>query len=91
MPQSANYDVIVIGTSQGGRFLPITFAKAGRKVAVVERGHLGGVCVNAGCTPTKNVSRSERMAIKLWPTCTLLPGFTLRRVTTPSISATIVQ
>jgi hypothetical protein len=34
MPQSANYDVIVIGTSQGGRFLPATFAKADRKVAV---------------------------------------------------------
>lgn len=62
MPQSANYDVIVIGTSQGGRFLPITFAKAGRKVAVVERGHLGGVCVNAGCTPTKTMVASARVA-----------------------------
>src|SRR6266550_1614763 len=38
MPQAANYDVIVIGTSQGGRFLPMTFAKAGRKVAVIEYG-----------------------------------------------------
>jgi pyruvate/2-oxoglutarate dehydrogenase complex dihydrolipoamide dehydrogenase (E3) component len=38
MPQATKYDVIVIGTSQGGRFLPITFAKAGRKVALVERG-----------------------------------------------------
>ena len=62
MPQTANYDVIVIGTSQGGRFLPITFAKAGRKVAVVERGHLGGVCVNAGCTPTKTMVASARVA-----------------------------
>jgi Pyruvate/2-oxoglutarate dehydrogenase complex, dihydrolipoamide dehydrogenase (E3) component, and related enzymes len=62
MPESANYDVIVIGTSQGGRFLPITFAKAGRKVAVVERGHLGGVCVNAGCTPTKTMVASARVA-----------------------------
>jgi pyruvate/2-oxoglutarate dehydrogenase complex dihydrolipoamide dehydrogenase (E3) component len=55
-------NVIVIGTSQGGRFLPITFAKAGRKVAVVERGHLGGVCVNAGCTPTKTMVASARVA-----------------------------
>jgi pyruvate/2-oxoglutarate dehydrogenase complex dihydrolipoamide dehydrogenase (E3) component len=62
MPESANYDVIVIGTSQGGRLLPITFAKAGRKVAVVERGHLGGVCVNAGCTPTKTMVASARVA-----------------------------
>src|SRR6266567_9474356 len=62
MPQSANYDVIVIGTSQGGRFLPIALAKAGRKVAVVERGHLGGVCVNFGCTPTKTMVASARVA-----------------------------
>jgi pyruvate/2-oxoglutarate dehydrogenase complex dihydrolipoamide dehydrogenase (E3) component len=62
VPQSANYDVIVIGTSQGGRFLPGAFAKAGRKVAVVERGNLGGVCVNAGCTPTKTMVASARVA-----------------------------
>jgi pyruvate/2-oxoglutarate dehydrogenase complex dihydrolipoamide dehydrogenase (E3) component len=46
---AATYEVIVIGTSHGGRFLPIAFAKAGRKVAVVERDHIGGVCVNVGC------------------------------------------
>ena len=62
MPSPANYDVIVIGTSQGGRFLPIAFAKAGRKVAVVERGPLGGVCVNFGCTPTKTMVASARVA-----------------------------
>jgi choline dehydrogenase-like flavoprotein len=33
-----SYDVIVIGTGQGGRFLPLDLAKAGRKVALVERG-----------------------------------------------------
>src|SRR5437899_939264 len=62
MPQATKYDVIVIGTSQGGRFLPIVFAKAGRKVAVVERGHVGGVCVNVGCTPTKTMVASARVA-----------------------------
>src|ERR1700751_5750011 len=62
MPQATKYDVIVIGTSQGGRFLPGAFAKAGHKVAVVERGHLGGVCVNAGCTPTKTMVASARVA-----------------------------
>src|SRR5260370_40056851 len=55
MPQATNYDVIVIGSSQGGRFLPMTFAKPGRKVAVVESGHLGGVCVYFGCTSTKTL------------------------------------
>src|SRR5438105_11902800 len=62
MSQATKYDVIVIGTSQGGRFLPIVFAKAGRKVAVVERGHVGGVCVNVGCTPTKTMVASARVA-----------------------------
>src|ERR1700758_5728224 len=56
------YDAIVIGTSQGGRFLPIELAKAGQKVALVERGQLGGVCVNTGCTPTKTMVASARLA-----------------------------
>jgi len=62
MPQATNYDAIVIGTSQGGRLLPIALAEAGRKVALVERGHLGGVCVNVGCTPTKTMVASARVA-----------------------------
>src|ERR1700745_2220535 len=57
-----HYDAIVIGTSQGGRFLPVELAKAGQKVALVERGQLGGVCVNAGCTPTKTMVASARLA-----------------------------
>ncbi len=62
MPQATTYDAIVLGTSQGGRFLPIALAKAGRKVALIERDHLGGVCVNAGCTPTKTMVASARVA-----------------------------
>jgi pyruvate/2-oxoglutarate dehydrogenase complex dihydrolipoamide dehydrogenase (E3) component len=56
------YDAIVIGTSQGGRFLPIELARAGRKVALIERDQLGGVCVNTGCTPTKTMVASARLA-----------------------------
>jgi pyruvate/2-oxoglutarate dehydrogenase complex dihydrolipoamide dehydrogenase (E3) component len=59
---TTTYDAIVIGTSQGGRFLPIALAKAGRKVAVIERGNIGGVCVNVGCTPTKTMVASARVA-----------------------------
>jgi len=62
MPQATNYDAIVIGSSRGGRLLPIALAKAGRKVALIERGHLGGVCVNVGCTPTKTMVASARVA-----------------------------
>jgi len=57
-----SYDVIMIGTSQGGRILPVELAKAGHKVALVERGPLGGVCVNFGCTPTKTMVASARLA-----------------------------
>ncbi|SEO72116.1 mercuric reductase [Actinacidiphila rubida] len=57
-----SYDVIVIGTSQGGRFLPVDLAKAGKRVALVERGAVGGVCVNSGCTPTKTMVASARLA-----------------------------
>ncbi|MFF1505413.1 mercuric reductase [Streptomyces sp. NPDC058316] len=57
-----SYDVMVIGTSQGGRFLPADLAKAGKKVALIERDHLGGVCVNTGCTPTKTMVASARLA-----------------------------
>jgi pyruvate/2-oxoglutarate dehydrogenase complex dihydrolipoamide dehydrogenase (E3) component len=56
------YDAIVIGTSQGGRFLPVDLAKAGQKVALVERDQVGGVCVNRGCTPTKTMVASARLA-----------------------------
>jgi pyruvate/2-oxoglutarate dehydrogenase complex dihydrolipoamide dehydrogenase (E3) component len=57
-----HYDAIVIGTSQGGRFLPIELSKASQKVALVERDQLGGACVNTGCTPTKTMVASARLA-----------------------------
>ena len=56
------YDAIVLGTSQGGRFLPVELAKARQKVALVERDQLGGVSVNRGCTPTKTMVASARLA-----------------------------
>lgn len=62
MPQATHYDAIVIGTSWGGRLLPTAFAQAGRRVALIERDHLGGTCVNVGCTPTKTMVASARVA-----------------------------
>nr|WP_274532074.1 mercuric reductase [Ktedonobacter racemifer] len=62
MPQATTYDALVIGTSQGERFLPIALAKAGWNVALIERGPIGGVCVNTGCTPTKTMVASARLA-----------------------------
>jgi pyruvate/2-oxoglutarate dehydrogenase complex dihydrolipoamide dehydrogenase (E3) component len=56
------FDVLVIGTGQAGGPLATEFAKAGRRVAVVERAHVGGTCVNVGCTPTKTMVASGRVA-----------------------------
>jgi pyruvate/2-oxoglutarate dehydrogenase complex dihydrolipoamide dehydrogenase (E3) component len=56
------YDAIVIGTGQAGKPLARDMAKAGWKVAVVERGAVGGTCVNVGCTPTKTMVASARVA-----------------------------
>jgi pyruvate/2-oxoglutarate dehydrogenase complex dihydrolipoamide dehydrogenase (E3) component len=60
--RAKTYDTIVIGTSWGDRLLPMAFAQAGRNVALVERDHLGGTCVNTGCTPTKTMVASARVA-----------------------------
>ena len=50
----ASYDVIVIGGGPGGYVAAIKAATSGRKTALVEKEHLGGVCLNWGCIPTKN-------------------------------------
>ncbi len=59
---SEPYDVIVIGAGQGGGPLAGKLAKAGQRVALVERQHAGGTCVNEGCTPTKTMIASARVA-----------------------------
>jgi pyruvate/2-oxoglutarate dehydrogenase complex dihydrolipoamide dehydrogenase (E3) component len=60
--QVKSYDAIVIGTGQGGKPLAVALAKAGWKTAVIERLHVGGTCVNVGCTPTKTMVASARVA-----------------------------
>jgi pyruvate/2-oxoglutarate dehydrogenase complex dihydrolipoamide dehydrogenase (E3) component len=57
-----HYDAIVIGAGQGGIPLARTLAGAGRKTALVEREHVGGTCVNEGCTPTKTMIASAKAA-----------------------------
>ena len=56
------YDAIVIGAGQGGGPLSSALAQAGKRVAIVERAHAGGTCVNEGCTPTKTMIASGRVA-----------------------------
>ncbi len=56
------YDAIIIGTGQAGPALAGRLAKAGMRVAIIERGRFGGTCVNNGCTPTKTLVASAYVA-----------------------------
>jgi pyruvate/2-oxoglutarate dehydrogenase complex dihydrolipoamide dehydrogenase (E3) component len=57
-----NYDAIVIGAGQAGPSLAARFARAGKSVAIIERHLFGGTCINTGCTPTKTLIASARIA-----------------------------
>ena len=57
-----HYDAVVIGAGQAGTPLCQALAKAGMRTAVVESVHVGGTCVNEGCTPTKTMVASGRVA-----------------------------
>jgi dihydrolipoamide dehydrogenase len=56
-----NFDVIVIGAGPGGYVAAIRASQLGLKVAIVEREHLGGICLNWGCIPTKALLRSAEV------------------------------
>ena len=56
------YEAIVIGAGQAGVPLARDLAGAGWKTALVERAHVGGTCYNEGCTPTKTMAASARVA-----------------------------
>lgn len=56
------YDAIVIGAGQAGGPLATALANAGRHTALIERSHVGGTCINEGCTPTKTMVASARVA-----------------------------
>src|SRR6516165_2774400 len=62
MTQTRHYDAIVIGSGQAGTPLSTTLARAGWKTAIIEREHVGGTCINEGCTPTKTMVASARVA-----------------------------
>src|SRR5437764_3867721 len=59
---TTSFDAIVIGAGQAGPSLAVRLAGAGMTVALIEREHLGGTCVNDGCIPTKTMVASARAA-----------------------------
>ncbi|MGB3832769.1 MAG: dihydrolipoyl dehydrogenase [Mesorhizobium sp.] len=56
-----NYDVIIIGSGPGGYVTAVRSAQLGFRTAIVEREHLGGICLNWGCIPTKALLRSAEI------------------------------
>ena len=62
MAAATHYDAIIIGAGQGGSPLSTALARAGRRTALIERDQVGGTCINYGCTPTKTMVASARVA-----------------------------
>jgi pyruvate/2-oxoglutarate dehydrogenase complex dihydrolipoamide dehydrogenase (E3) component len=62
MTEIEHYDAVIIGSGQGGGPLSTALERAGRRTAIVEREHEGGTCINEGCTPTKTMVASARVA-----------------------------
>ena len=62
MAGTERYDAVVIGAGQAGGPLAGALAEAGKKTVLIERAHVGGTCVNEGCTPTKTMIASARVA-----------------------------
>ncbi len=62
MTPTQHYDAVVIGAGQGGSPLAGALAGAGHETAIIEREHVGGTCINEGCTPTKTMVASAKVA-----------------------------
>ncbi len=60
--ETESFDAIIIGSGQAGKPLATELAHAGWKTALIEREHVGGTCINVGCTPTKTMVASARVA-----------------------------
>jgi len=60
-----NFDVVVLGGGPGGYVAAIRSAQLGQKTAVIEREHLGGICLNWGCIPTKALLKSAELYQKM--------------------------
>ena len=61
MTDIENYDVLVIGSGEAGKYLAWTMAGEGSRTAVVERSLIGGSCPNIACLPSKNIIHSAKV------------------------------
>ena len=62
MPYTENYEVLIIGSGEAGKYLAWTLGKAGHRTAMIERKLIGGSCPNIACLPSKNVIHSAKVA-----------------------------
>ncbi len=62
MADQKQFEILIIGSGESGKYLAWTMAKAGRRTAVVERKLIGGSCPNIACLPSKNVIHSAKVA-----------------------------
>jgi len=60
--QPGEYDLVVLGSGEAGKYIAWTMAKQGMKTAVIERKYVGGSCPNIACLPSKNVIHSAKVA-----------------------------
>lgn len=83
------YDIIIIGSGPGGHVAAFKAAKRGKKVAVVERAELGGVCLNWGCIPTKAMLKSAQ--VYHYMTSAAAYGIDFEGTVTPSIDKIVAR
>src|SRR6266404_7089543 len=62
MPQPEHFEMLILGSGEGGKFLAWHMAKSGHRSAVVERKLIGGSCPNTNCLPSKNEIWSAKVA-----------------------------
>src|SRR3979409_1702444 len=60
--QPEEYDLLVLGSGEAGKYIAWTLARKGMKTAVIERKYIGGSCPNIACLPSKNVIHSAKVA-----------------------------
>ena len=66
MPHPEEYDVVVLGSGEAGKYLAWTLAKKGMRAVVIERKYIGGSCPNIACMPSKNILHSAKVASYFW-------------------------
>jgi pyruvate/2-oxoglutarate dehydrogenase complex dihydrolipoamide dehydrogenase (E3) component len=62
MAEPEEYDLVVLGSGEAGKYLAWTLATEGKRTAVIERQYLGGSCPNIACLPSKNIIHTAKVA-----------------------------